>query len=279
MTLKLISPAKINLFLRVVGRRPDGYHELASLFQTISLVDKIHFNLADNDTMTCTDLSLPLDGSNLVMKAVNLFRRKTGLNFGVRVHLEKNIPSQAGLGGGSSNAATTLWALNQLHNNIATTGDLQTWSAEIGSDIPFFFSHGTAYCTGRGEIVNDLPAPVRKTKVAIFKPAIGLPTPSVYARLRTLTPQDHLTTPSEDLQLFLDDKPRYCNDLEAAAFMEEPALQILKQNLLSFDFDTVLMTGSGSAFFCLGNSNTVPSEPFFQAEFISRSNDEWYQEL
>src|SRR5262249_13981075 len=107
--LTLLSPAKINLFLRILGKRPDGYHELASLFQAIDLADTIHFSLSDADHLTCTDPAIPVDRSNLIWKSVNLFRRKTGLNFHLKIHLEKKIPHQAGLGGGSSNAATTLW--------------------------------------------------------------------------------------------------------------------------------------------------------------------------
>src|ERR1700733_15970617 len=112
--LTLLSPAKLNLFLRIVRRRPDGYHDLASLFQTVSLADTLHFSLSERDQLTCTDPALLTDHTNLVLKAVDLFRKKTGLSFGLKIHLEKHIPYQSGLGGGSSNAATTLWALNQL---------------------------------------------------------------------------------------------------------------------------------------------------------------------
>lgn len=277
MTLTLFSPAKINLFLRIVGRRPDGYHELASLFQTISLGDTLDFTLADEDRLTCTDPTLPTDGRNLVLKAAELFRQKTGLTFGVNIHLEKKIPSQAGLGGGSSNAATTLWALNELHGRPAAVADLQTWSSEIGSDIPFFFSQGTAYCTGGGECVENFP-PLPSQKVTIVKPNIGLATPTVYARFRSLGFPNHPTTPKEDLQSFLSETPRYVNDLEAAAFAEEPALEKLKQELLASGFTTVLMAGSGSSFFCLGNADKSSFSGFFQFNslFLFRTNNVWF---
>lgn len=137
-TLTLKSPAKVNLFLRIVGKRPDGYHELASLFQSISLYDLLHFTPSTQDVLTCTDPSLPIDKTNLIWKAVDLFRKKTNLHTFVKVHLEKNIPTQAGLGGGSSNAATTLWALNQLCGKPATDLQLSQWAGEIGSDVSFF---------------------------------------------------------------------------------------------------------------------------------------------
>ncbi len=143
--LTLNSPAKVNLFLRILRRRSDGYHDLASLFQAISLYDTIHFALSDHDELTCDKPGIPTDSTNLILKAADLFRRKTGLKFGLKAHLEKRIPHEAGLGGGSSNAATTLWALNQLHGQPASPDELIAWSGEIGSDITFFLSHGTAY--------------------------------------------------------------------------------------------------------------------------------------
>ncbi len=110
--MKLKSPAKINVFLRVIGRRPDGYHDLASLFQAIDLSDIIDIELSKDgqDRLTCDQSDVPTDASNLILKAANLFRRKTNLSFGVIAHLEKRIPVQAGLGGGSSNAATLFGA-------------------------------------------------------------------------------------------------------------------------------------------------------------------------
>jgi 4-diphosphocytidyl-2-C-methyl-D-erythritol kinase len=279
--LTLFSPAKINLFLRIVGRRTDGYHDLASLFQTISLGDTLHFALAAKDQLTCTDPSIPTDASNLILKAAQLFRKKTGLSFGLNVHLEKKIPSQAGLGGGSGNAATTLWALNALHDYPATVADLQIWSSEIGSDISFFFSKGIAYCTGRGECIEEM-SPLPPQKVTIIKPDTGLPTPAVYARFRRLGFPNHFTSPEEDLESFFSPKSslitRYVNDLEPAAFAEAPSLAELKQNLLASGFTTVLMAGSGSAFFCLGEGELRSYAHLFRhdAVFIYRKNNDWF---
>lgn len=273
--LTLTSPAKINLFLRVVGKRPDGYHELASLFQTISLADTLHFSLAEHDHLTCTDPTLPTDHTNLVLKAANLFRRKTGLSFGLRVHLEKHIPHQSGLGGGSSNAATTLWALNQLHGKPANDATLSDWAAEIGSDISFFFSHGTAYCTGRGEKVESLP-PLPEQTLWIVKPPIGLSTPQVYQTLKAneLPAWD----PNNLLKQFLAGSPSFKNDLEFASFSLCPDLAAFKQQLLQSGFHSALMTGSGSGFFCLGQPKEFLSTPIFyhQASFLNRQANSWY---
>lgn len=274
------SPAKINLFLRVIRRRPDGFQELASLFQTISLCDILDIKPIEHnshDQLTCTDPTIPTDDNNLVLKAVNLFRRKTGLTFHVDIHLTKNIPHQAGLGGGSSNAATTLWALNELLNSPATLPQLMEWGAELGSDVPFFFSSGIAYCTGRGEIIQSMP-PLPKTPVTIVKPKEGLSTPLIFKAL------DLNETSKTDPQLILDsfytNAPIYVNDLETPAFKIMPRIGQLKIELLEKGFETVLMTGSGSAFFCIGEKVKFPLDLHIKTEekvhFLVRQNDSWY---
>lgn len=277
--LTLRSPAKINLFLRVVGRYPNGYHSLASVFQAISLFDEIHFSVdttkTESDQLSCTDPTLPTDHSNLILKAADLFRRKTGLSFSLRAHLDKRIPHQAGFGGGSGNAATTLWALNQLCGRPASETSLQEWSGEIGSDIPFFFSHGTAFCTGRGEIVEDLPS-TQKINLWIVKPAIGLSTPKVFqqVQLDQLMPRD----PLHILKEFSLGYPCYFNDLEEAAFLVHPGLRDLKALLLGAGFHTVLLTGSGSGFFCLGDCSPPNMADLwsYPVSFLNRIKNAWY---
>ena len=178
--LSLQSPCKLNLFLRILKRRDNGFHDLASLFQAISLADHLHFSKLDSwalkDELTCSDATLEIDDSNLVTRALNLMREKTGVNAYFKVHLEKNIPMQAGLGGGSGNAATAMYAFNNLCGSPASNDEMKKWSGEIGSDITFFFSTGTAYCTGRGEAVEPLPplSDWEAIAVHVFKPDEGL---------------------------------------------------------------------------------------------------------
>ena len=273
--LTFISPAKINLFLKVLGRRLDGYHDLASLFQAISLHDTLHFELAECNTLICSDPSIPTDSSNLIFKAASLFRSKTGLKFGLKCILEKHIPHEAGLGGGSSNAATTLWALNQLHGMTVPLEQLIDWSSEIGSDITFFLSQGTAYCTGRGEILRPLEALPYQT-LWIVKPPQGLSTPKVFKHLNL----DQLSKydPENSLENFYLNQPCYYNDLEEAAFILQPSLQSLKHQLLESGFQTVLMTGSGTAFFCLGNGiiPEIAGVRAFRVHFMRRTVSDWY---
>ena len=151
--LALFSPAKINIFLRIVRRREDGFHDLASLFHVIDLGDDMTFSLLPPgtaiDQLTCNVADVPTDASNLVIKALNLFRTKTGATEHFSVDLFKRVPHGAGMGGGSGNAATTLWAANEMCGRPATAAQLLEWSGEIGSDISVFFSSGAAYCTGR----------------------------------------------------------------------------------------------------------------------------------
>lgn len=273
--LTLRSPAKVNLFLRVLERRPDGYHNLASLFQTISLSDQLHFSLDEKDLLTSNSSHIPLDHSNLILKAANLFRQKTGYQFGLRAHVEKNIPIQSGLGGGSSNAATTLWALNALFKNPVTSKELASWAAEIGSDISFFFSSGTAYCTGRGEVVEELPS-LAPTSFWIIKPPEGLSTAVIYNNFKP-----HLV-PARDPRSALCDclagNPQYFNDLEVPAFAALPSLDVLRKRLLDAGFSQVVMSGSGSSLFCIGHG-TPPDLPNYfckQTHFLNRHSDSWY---
>lgn len=263
------SPAKINLFLRVLRKRPDHYHDLASLFQAIDLVDLIHIEKSKEDHFTCSHPSLPIDSRNLVIKALELFRKKTGLRFCVNIHLDKNIPSEAGFGGGSSNAATTLFALNKLSGLAIPDEELALWSSEIGSDIPFFLSKGSAYCEGRGERVREVNLPA--SLFMICKPAIGLSTPQVFAAL------DYTKLSKEDpealLEGFLAGNGRMINDLEAPAFCLHPPLKDFKASLK----DSV-MTGSGSAFVCRGEGEwSVPPCDFkANVKSLHRLEGEWY---
>jgi 4-diphosphocytidyl-2-C-methyl-D-erythritol kinase len=274
--LTLISPAKVNLFLRVLGKRTDGYHEIASLFQAIDLADTLRFSFSKHDRLTCSDSSIPVDSNNLIWKAAEIFRRETRLKFNFNIDVEKKIPIQAGLGGGSSNAATTLWGLNQLLERPATLEQIKVWGSEIGSDVPFFLSEGTAYCTGRGEIIQSLP-PLAKQKLTIIKPFKGLPTPLVYKQLDCSKLK--IRDPAKLLEDFFQGQPQYFNDLEEAAFLAMPELVTYKNKLLSSGFKTVLLSGSGSAFFCL-QSPELPSYlencAIFPAQFIRRLPSRWY---
>jgi 4-diphosphocytidyl-2-C-methyl-D-erythritol kinase len=274
--LELFSPAKVNLFLRVVSKRGDGYHNLSSLFQAVSLGDRLTMELDEEDSLVCTDPSLPTDKNNLALKAVDCFRRRTGKQLCFKIHLSKRIPSQAGLGGGSSNAATVLWGCNRLAGTKIPLPTLKEWAAEIGSDVPFFFSHGTAYCTGRGETVHHLPALPAKA-LWIVKPSFGISTPEVFKSL--IIPQTHSESYIQrDLDEFLSGSLPSFNDLERPAFEINPDLKRIKQQLVDSGFHTVMMTGSGSSFICMGEGKVAddPGLASYHVQFVNRPLDKWY---
>ncbi|XP_047308026.1 4-diphosphocytidyl-2-C-methyl-D-erythritol kinase, chloroplastic/chromoplastic [Impatiens glandulifera] len=294
--LTLFSPCKINAFLRITGKREDGYHDLASLFHVISLGDKIKFSLAPSkskDRLSTNVSGVPLDDTNLIIKALNLYRKKTETDNFFWIHLDKRVPTGAGLGGGSSNAATALWAANQFSGCLATEKELQEWSSEIGSDIPFFFSHGAAYCTGRGEIVEDIPAPFSSDiPLVLVKPKEACPTAQVYKSLQ-------LDESSKIDPLYLLEKisknglsqDDCVNDLEPPAFRVLPSLKRLKQRMIAAgrgQYNAVFMSGSGSTIVGVGS----PDPPRFiyddeeykdvfisEASFITRGVNQWYTEV
>ncbi|CAH2060731.1 unnamed protein product [Thlaspi arvense] len=293
--LKLFSPCKINVFLRITGKREDGFHDLASLFHVISLGDTIKFSLSPSkskDRLSTNVSGVPVDARNLIIKALSLYRKKTGSTKFFWIHLDKKVPTGAGLGGGSSNAATALWAANQLNGGIVSEKELQEWSSEIGSDIPFFFSHGAAYCTGRGEIVQDLapPFPIDLPMVLI-KPREACSTAEVYKRLRLdqtnnidpLTLLEKVTSNGVSQSICV-------NDLELPAFNVLPSLKRLKQRIIASgrgQYDAVFMSGSGSTIVGIGS----PDPPQFiyddeeyknvflsESNFMTREPNEWYKE-
>ncbi len=253
--ITLFSPAKVNLFFKVLGRRSDGYHEVASLNQVIDLGDVITLERSVQDTFTCSDPEIPLDHTNLVLKALALFREKTALNFPVSIHLEKKIPIQAGLGGGSSNAATTLFGLQLLSGLDLKEKTLQEWGSFLGADVPFFFSEGTAYCTGRGECIENIDSLMSLQRLWIAKPQEGLSTPAVYSHVQIRAEGHDATQALEHAKL---GRLVSFNDLEEAAFSLLPSLNSYRQQLLELGFSKVVMTGSGSAFMCFGEPILQP---------------------
>jgi 4-diphosphocytidyl-2-C-methyl-D-erythritol kinase len=214
-----------------------------------------------------------MGSDNLIAKALHLFRNRFPFPFGVNIHLEKRIPMQAGLGGGSSNAATTLWALNELAGRPAHLNQLIEMGSSLGSDVSFFFSQGTAYCTGRGERIEpySLPSPMEGW---IAKPPFGLSTLLVYKETRPeeLPPRD----PRSSVGAAFAERPLYYNDLEPAALRLEPRLLTFRNQLERMGFDAVTMTGSGTAFFCRGTP--ARREPWLQPfRSLQRPLNEWYK--
>jgi len=181
------APAKINLYLRVLGKRPDGYHDIDSLFQAVSLFDRLRCRKRPGNpgvTLRITNgVDLPTGPDNLVCRAYETMRKQSGLIDGLEIELEKNIPVAAGLGGGSSDGAATILACNLLFGLELAFQKMATISLTLGSDLPFFFSHGQAHVTGRGERIKEVVCP-KDYWVQLVTPKVAVSTAESYARLR-----------------------------------------------------------------------------------------------
>ncbi|HYS52570.1 MAG TPA: 4-(cytidine 5'-diphospho)-2-C-methyl-D-erythritol kinase [Thermoanaerobaculia bacterium] len=223
--------AKINWALRVTGKRADGYHDIETLFQTISLHDVLRFERANAISLTCDDPTIPTDDANLVIRAAK------AIGVTARIHLEKRIPTGGGLGGGSSDAAAVLREFNRIDRAIALS---------LGSDVPFFLEGGTAYATGRGEVLTPLPR-VAPVPLLLLVPTERVLTAQAYGMLRRFSPplgiDRYRAMIDDDL---LDHATELVNDFEEAVFAKLPYLHALKTRLYEFGAAWAGMSGSGS---------------------------------
>ena len=187
--------AKINLGLKILGKRSDGYHDILSVVQSIDLADTLHFRSAQHNSMTCTHLDVPCNKDNLVMRALALFSQRAPVFCQpLAVHLEKRIPVGAGLGGGSADAAATLRALNALHDHPFDAEGLRVLATELGSDIPFLMGGGTAVMRGRGEVLQPLDW-IGDVYYVLVYPDLAVSTAWAYGHVDlTLTDQNPYTT-------------------------------------------------------------------------------------
>lgn len=270
--LSLQAPAKLNLFLAITGRRADGFHDLVSVVALLEFGDTLRVEPADEFSLACDDPEVPRDESNLVLKAARAFAARTGWRGGARFLLEKRIPTGAGLGGGSSDAAAALRALDQLAGG-GFAAQLPAIAAEVGSDCPLFLAGGPVVMRGRGERVDRLPESaagrLRGRRVLVFKPAFGIPTPWAYAQLAAAAPGSYLPAGEAEARLArwlgdaaAPDADLLWNNMEPAAFAKYLALPVLLAQLRR-DFGLAArMSGSGSACFALleDGADTAPVE-------------------
>ena len=259
--MHLKSPCKVNLILNILGKRPDGFHELETVMHPVNLFDELNFERGGSSIqLTCDEPTLPVDSKNLVYRAAEAFLKQHRSDAGVRIHLKKRIPLAAGLGGGSGNAATALLGLNELFGSPLPMKALETIAATLGSDIPFFLYNHPALATGRGEQVQPLetfPA-LQGRAFFLIHPGFGISTPWSYQnlarfpvalngrpgraqRLVTLLRAGDLKTATEE----------FYNSLEAPAFDKFPVLGLYKEFLQANGALFSLMSGSGSTTFAI----------------------------
>jgi 4-diphosphocytidyl-2-C-methyl-D-erythritol kinase len=260
--VKQFAPAKINLYLHILGRRPDGFHELETLMAPISLGDTIDIDLiAEGIEFTCSDPALSDAKDNLATKAARVFLDEFKLTTGVRIHLEKAVPVGAGLGGGSSDAAAVLLALRTLTKIDCPDAKLAELAARLGSDIPFFIYRTPAICRGRGEIIEPVTL-TEKFEGLLVHPGFGVSTPWAYKTYAQNPSQGVLGRSFDDFTLR--------NDLEPPAFSKYlwlPAVKAWFQE--QPEVLDALMSGSGSSVFALTRSseNTWYIQQRFLAQF------------
>jgi 4-diphosphocytidyl-2-C-methyl-D-erythritol kinase len=256
MALEKKSPCKVNLLLNVLGKRPDGFHELETVLHPVKLFDEIHFERGGNGIqLTCDESALPVDSKNLVYRAAEAFLKLHNPRTGVRIRLQKKIPLAAGLGGGSGNAATTLLGLNELFGSPLSPATLANVAAVLGSDVPFFLQSKPALATGRGENIRPLdffPALRGKTFLLIH-PGFGIATTWAYQSLaRFPAALNGRRGRAEKLVSLLQAgdwraaSAEFYNALEAPAFEKFPVLKLYQEFLCANGAQAVLMSGSGS---------------------------------
>lgn len=260
--LTLKAPAKVNIYLNVLGKRQDGYHKIESIAQTISLCDILHFQRAESGiNISCDSSSVPNGRDNLVHRAAKLFFNLTGIKKGVSITIEKNIPLGAGLGGGSTDAATTLVGLNMLFETDISVVRLMDLSSTLGTDVPFCIKTGTALLTGKGEKVYPLP-PIREGWLLLVYPNIHISTPWVYSRVSsglTLGKQNGKLSITEIKKKIKDEglqgvKHLLYNKLEEVVINNFSSVASIKRKLKTQGINSILMSGSGSTVFAVVES-------------------------
>jgi 4-diphosphocytidyl-2-C-methyl-D-erythritol kinase len=279
MTLERESPAKVNLLLNILGKRPDGFHELETVFHPVRVFDRLNFARGGQGIqLVCSEPGLPTDSRNLVYRAAEAFLQAARIKEGVRLRLEKRIPLAAGLGGGSGNAATTLLGLNDLFGRPLAPDQLHPVAASLGADVPFFLQSKPALATGRGERIEPLdsfPALAGSFFLLIY-PGFGIPTAWAYqhlarfpsaldgvpGRARKLV----LTLQARDLKTAAND---FYNALEAPALEKYPLLRLFQEFLRANGAAATLMSGSGSTTFALveGHAAAESLAESFKARF------------
>ena len=252
--MQILAPAKINLSLRVLGRRSDGFHEIETFIAPISVCDEIKIERRASKqkvAFRCDDPSVPKGEDNIVVRATNVFFQKTKITGGISIELKKRIPHGAGLGGGSSDAASALLALNELFETNLPREALAKMAEMIGSDVPFFIFQSAAVCKGRGELVT--PTRLRQQlSLLLLKPVFGVPTQWAYCRWR-----DSREIPDVPYASQAFDGQTFVNDLERPVFEKFVFLAKVKMWLAQQpEVGAALMSGSGSTVFAVIRGNT-----------------------
>lgn len=247
--IRRTSPAKVNLTLRVLGRRADGYHDILSLMQKISLCDEMIFSPGSGGiVLSCPDSPLPVDERNIVHRAAAAFISRLGAPGGIAVTIRKRIPLAAGLGGGSSNAATTLMTLNEMAGHPLSREELMRMGSELGADVPFFIFGDTAWAAGIGDRLVEA-APLPPLWFVLVNPGFAVSTKMVYENLNLRLTNQAIRYSIPRFSTVEDLLGGLANDLERVTVRRHPVLDHIKTLLLENGARGTLMSGSGPTVF------------------------------
>lgn len=253
-----LSPAKVNLFLKVLRKREDGYHDILSLMQPISLYDEIVVEMEDGNSIfvSCDNTNVPCDRTNLAYRAAETFFKAAGISKRLSIKIKKNVPVAAGLGGGSSNAATVLKALNEITSTGLPPEKLMEMAAGLGSDVPFFIAGKSCIASGRGEILE--PVEILRFWYILINPGFPVSTQMAYQNLDLTKNQENININIlkvkasccggglEDTQIL---HGILINDLEDVTIRKHPEIKEIKQSLIDSGAVGALMSGSGPTVF------------------------------
>ena len=250
--IRKLSPAKVNLYLRVLRKRPDGYHDIASLMQRISLYDELIFSPADEGiTVRCPGSFLPENHENIVFRAAEaILTQAPHISGGIDIIINKNIPVAAGLGGGSSNAATTLMTLNEILGLGYTTEDLMKMGVQLGADVPFFIFARTAWAFGIGEQLQAAEN-IPPFSLLLVNPGFELSTKMIYQNLNLRLTNEVIHYSIPRFSAVRDLAEGLLNDLETVSIRIHPILADIKKALIACGALGAVMSGSGPTVFGL----------------------------
>jgi 4-diphosphocytidyl-2-C-methyl-D-erythritol kinase len=264
------TPAKINLGLRVIRKRDDGYHDIETVFYPINLFDTIIFRKSDKFSFSSNDKNLE-NYDNLIIKSKELLEKETNITFNIQIELQKNIPVGAGMGGGSADAAATLNALNQIYELKLSGTELFEFAINLGSDVPFFLDPQSSYATSRGEFLHRMDFRISQP-ILIVNPGIHISTKWAYSRIKPHLPElnlkDILIKHPADYSHYIS---LVFNDFEEVVFSEYPVIGNIKEKMYNLGARFALMTGTGSTLFGIYPDiiSAKKAEDFFKEKYFT----------
>lgn len=268
--VEIKAPAKLNIGLNITGKRPDGYHNIETIYYPLSLFDNILFEKSKSDSFSCSNTALEQEGNNLIIKAKEVLEQEFRTKFPLKIVLEKNIPIGAGMGGGSSDAAAALHSINILCNLNLSKEQLNNFALRLGSDVPFFLDPRPSFASGRGEVLSVLDFTI-DFPILIVNPGIHISTKWAYQNITPKNPVEHLNDIIQHEVDFSKLQNIIINDFEEVVFKEYPVIAQIKKEMYSGGALFSLMTGSGSTVFGIfdNEDNAKSAEAYLQRKYFT----------